>query len=857
MATLIGKTVGKYRVVARLGRGGMAEVYKAYQPGLQRYVGIKVLHAHLVDDSDFIGRFEREALAIGKLRHPNIVQALDFDREGETYFMAMEFIDGPTLKDELKARKAANQPFTFQEISLIFTGLCSAIDYAHARGMVHRDIKPANVMINDEGQIVLTDFGIARIMGTTQYTATGALSGTPAYMSPEQGQGERGDERSDIYSLGVMFYEMVTGMVPYDADTPFAVIMKHISQPLPLPTKVNPDIPESVEEVILKAMSKEPDDRYQTASDMAIALRDAVSVSPDDNLRKNPLVIVAPKLKIDQIEHPTGPITAMERTVSASDPGDEATVWSSGGTATAVAAPPKKQSMLPIFIGGGAVILILIGIIAFLAWSSSATPATPTRDVGATETFVAIAAVTDEAQKQVAAAAAADATATAEAEEAIAATAAILAPIKTAEAATAEVERAKATADAKATQDANLIGGFLATSQAATAEAATAQAAVAETAAAEAAMTATSEAAEAEVSAAGTAEVATAEAANLAMAGAATAEAATAAAALFTPTFTPTPTSAPTPDRPPISGKIAFPVENGRGNYDVIIASIPDGKTLGKIEGSRQPHFRNDGTKLLVNGQGGTFGENIFEASSSGSINRVVSGSPSDQFPIFKPDGSTIAYSNPQLAFGSQGYQSYLFVQCSVNPPVQEEDPKCAAIADFMIIIPAGAIGDVIGSHPVWTTGDRLVYKGCNTWRGGGSCGLFSVGSWATKRYTEGETPQKILDGTSLHPTDAKAGLIAYMSNGTGDWEAYIAGENGENPTNVSRSPTSNDGVPTISPDGQWVAFASDRGGGRWAIYAAPTRGGEVQKLFDFPKGNPWIAAGGKEWFNERISWAP
>ncbi|MEW5957314.1 MAG: protein kinase, partial [Chloroflexota bacterium] len=164
MAEIVGKTLGRYRVVARLGRGGMAEVYKAYQAGLDRYVGIKVLHSHLVDDKDFIGRFEREALAIGKLRHPNIVQALDFDRDGDLYFMAMEYIDGPTLKDELKARRAANKPFTLQDIARIFTALCSAIDYAHGRGMVHRDIKPANVMINQEGQIVLTDFGIARIV---------------------------------------------------------------------------------------------------------------------------------------------------------------------------------------------------------------------------------------------------------------------------------------------------------------------------------------------------------------------------------------------------------------------------------------------------------------------------------------------------------------------------------------------------------------------------------------------------------------------------------------------------------------------------------------------------------------------
>ncbi len=831
MATLVGKTVGKYRVVARLGRGGMAEVYKAYQPGLDRYVGIKVLHAHLVDDQDFIGRFEREALAIGKLRHPNIVQALDFDREGETYFMAMEYIDGPTLKTEIKARRDANQPFTFQEISRIFTGLCSAIDYAHARGMVHRDIKPANVMINEEGQIVLTDFGIARIMGATQYTQTGALSGTPAYMSPEQGQGERGDERSDIYSLGIMLYEMVTGMVPYDADTPFAVIMKHISEPLPMPTKVNPDIPEEVERVIIKAMSKEPGDRFQTAGELAIALRNAVGVSPDESLQRIPLATVASAPKVDQIEHPTGRITDAERTVSTGSDGREATAWTSGGAAATIAAPAKKQNMLPLFIGGGVVILALMGVIlVFLVLPAIMAKQMP--DTGATETVVAVAAATDLAQQ------AEQAATTATAQAAAAATSAILAPTETAQAAIAEAERIAATEVAQATRDAGLVGGILATAQAATEEAATAEAIIGETATAEtiAGFTATPIPTETPTPAPPT---------N------------TPLPALPTNTPTPAPpTDTPTPERPPISGRLAFPVDNGKGNYNVVIASMPDGKIFKEIEGARQPHFRDDGARLLVNGQGGGFGENILEASGNGDLERMVSGSPSDMFPIYKPDGTTIAYSNPQLAFGSQGYQSYLFVQCSVNLPIQENDPKCQIVADFLAIVPAGIMGDIIGSHPVWTTGDQLVYHGCNTWRGGGSCGIFSVGSWATKRLSEGENPHKLLDGTSLYPTDARAGLVAFMSRESGDWEAFVMGEGGGTPVNISNSTTSNDGLPTISPSGQWVAFASDRNGGAWAIYVAPASGGQVQKLFDFPKSNPW-GTGDREWINERMSWAP
>lgn len=291
MVNLVGRTLGKYRIIAHLGRGSMANVYKAYQPGLNRYVSIKVLNTHLVDDKNFERHFEREALVVGRLRHPNIVQVFDFDYEDDLYFLAMEFVDGPTLKDELEARQASGNPFTFKEIARIFIALCSAIDYAHARGVIHRDLKPANVMINQQGQVVLTDFGITRIIGGTQYTQTGALSGMPAYMSPEQGQGQHGDERSNIYSLGVMLYEMVTGTVPFDADTPFGIILKHISEPIPPPRRVVPDLPPSVEQIILKAMVKDPVERYQRAGEMAAALREAVSMTPGEEYL--PLLTIA------------------------------------------------------------------------------------------------------------------------------------------------------------------------------------------------------------------------------------------------------------------------------------------------------------------------------------------------------------------------------------------------------------------------------------------------------------------------------------------------------------------------------------------------------------------------------------
>lgn len=833
MANLVGRTLGKYRLVARLGRGGMAEVYKAYQPGLDRYVGIKVLHGHLVDDEDFINRFEREALATGKLRHPNIVQAVDFDRDGDTYFLAMEFIDGPTLKDEMKARLAVNRPFTLKEISRIFTALCSAIDYAHKRNMIHRDIKPANVMINQEGNVVLTDFGIARILEGTQYTQTGALSGTPAYMSPEQGKGEKADERSDIYALGVMLYEMVTGRVPYEADTPYAVIVKHISESLPLPSSIKPDLPEAVERVILKAMSKEPADRYQTAGEMARALRTAVEMAPDDNLQNNPVRPIAPPPNVEEIEHNTDRLTAQHR---AEKTNGGATVYSRGTEATTIAeAAPRQNSNLLLIIGGALVIVALLGLVGYLALSSGS-GSTPTPDTEATTAAgLNEAAATETAQL-----------ATAEAQSAQT-TAEFLAPGQTAEAAVAAETRTAATEAAFLARNATLVADTLGTAQAGTAQAQSAQTAEADNATANALAYATATDTPAPTS---PAEEPPTPPPTLPPPPPPTTTPQPAAP----PTETPPPTDTPLPPPPAISGKLAYPIDGGQGRYNVRIVSMPDGDLLATIQGARQPNFRLDGQKLLINGDGGSFGENVFEASPNGSIDRPVSGSPSDLFPVYKPDGTTLAYSNPQLAYGSVGYQSYLFVQCGLKPPSEDSD-KCTAMADFGIIIPPGAIGDIIGDHPVWTTSDLLAYKGCNTWAGGGSCGVFVVGSWAVKRTSNGELPRKLADGGSLTPTDAKAGLIAYMSRESGDWEQWVMSDNGAGAINISNSPGSQDGVGTISPDGKWIAFASNREGG-WAIFVAPIGGGEAQKLFDFPVANPWIS-GERDWFNERISWGP
>ncbi|MGB3715096.1 MAG: protein kinase [Candidatus Promineifilaceae bacterium] len=286
MSDLIGRTLGKYQIVVRVGRGGMARVYKAYQASLDRYVALKVLHGHLAEEDDFIQRFEREATAVARLRHPNIVQVYDYDTEDELYFIVMEFIEGPTLKAELierRKRKIENGEslFTLDEVSRIISTLGDAIDYAHSRGMIHRDLKPGNIMFAADGEVLLADFGLARMVYASRHTRTGALSGTPAYMSPEQVQGTRVDTRSDTYSLGVIAYELLTGRVPFEADTTYAIMSKHVTDPVPSPSMLNASIYPEVEKVLLKVLRKEPDDRYQSAGDFSIALLESFGVSPE------------------------------------------------------------------------------------------------------------------------------------------------------------------------------------------------------------------------------------------------------------------------------------------------------------------------------------------------------------------------------------------------------------------------------------------------------------------------------------------------------------------------------------------------------------------------------------------------
>ena len=272
MSFNVGENVGPYRVMEQLGQGGMATVFKAYHAALDRYVALKVLHTAFGEDPNFEARFQREAKLVAKLDHPNIVPVYDYAEHSGRKFLVMKYIEGETLKARLQ-----RGPLSSEDLNNIIVAVGAALAYAHKMGILHRDIKPSNVLLTPDGSIYLADFGLARIASAGESTLSGdMIMGTPQYISPEQAMGKKElDEGTDIYSFGVMLYEMVVGQVPFSADTPFSIIHDHIYTPLPMPRKINPDVPESVERVLLKALAKERADRYPNIAALIHAFQEA------------------------------------------------------------------------------------------------------------------------------------------------------------------------------------------------------------------------------------------------------------------------------------------------------------------------------------------------------------------------------------------------------------------------------------------------------------------------------------------------------------------------------------------------------------------------------------------------------
>ncbi len=270
MKDLIGQTLGRYHIIEPLGQGGMASVFKGFDTLLERNVAVKIIRSdmELGIESEFLKRFQREARSLAQLDHPFILKVLDYGEQDGVPYLVMPYVPGGTLKQKM------GSPMSYQEAAALLAPIARALDYAHHQKIIHRDVKPANILISQSGAPLLSDFGIAKMLaagGSTQLTATGVGIGTPDYMAPEQWAGEA-DPRTDIYSLGVVFYEMITGHRPFTADTPAAILLKHLRDPLPRPKSFIPDLPDAVELVLFKVLDKEPENRYQDMGQFADVL---------------------------------------------------------------------------------------------------------------------------------------------------------------------------------------------------------------------------------------------------------------------------------------------------------------------------------------------------------------------------------------------------------------------------------------------------------------------------------------------------------------------------------------------------------------------------------------------------------
>ncbi len=277
--TWIGRTIGPYHIDAPLATGGMAQVYRGAHRQLKRPVAIKVLRRDLALGAEFPERFRREAQAVAGLRHPHIVQIFDFDASGAQPCIVMELLEGGSLRALLNDVAARDDQLPLGEATRVMIDALDGLVAAHAAGIIHRDLKPGNILFSREGRAVLTDFGIAVVPGDAGHTATGTLMGTLAYMAPEQGLQGKAGVPSDVYAMGIILYELTTGRVPFEGDTPLGTLLKHVNEPLPDPRQLNPSLPEAYVAVIERALAKQPEARYSSAAEMRAALVSAAAAA--------------------------------------------------------------------------------------------------------------------------------------------------------------------------------------------------------------------------------------------------------------------------------------------------------------------------------------------------------------------------------------------------------------------------------------------------------------------------------------------------------------------------------------------------------------------------------------------------
>ncbi len=360
---LIGKTLGQFEILEEIGRGGMATVYRARQTSINRVVAVKILPRHLLHDPSFFERFEREVDVITHLEHPHILPIYDYGEADGIPYIAMRYLAGGSMAQLIRRTMGA---MPLEQLERPFVQVAQALDYAHQQGIIHRDLKPGNIMMDESGNAYLSDFGIARVLGSN---LTGsAIIGTPAYMSPEQANGLPLDARSDIYALGVVLFELITGREPYQAETPMALLLKHINEPVPPIQTFREDVPDAVERVIAKATAKDPNQRFSSAGDMARSFQESLHAP-----------VSAPSRKAATMDDPATVIPAPITPPPLSTPVPAPIT----GTATAPVA--ERKSNTPLIIGGVVALVVIVGLIAAVVLGSNppTTPTPPPTDVPA------------------------------------------------------------------------------------------------------------------------------------------------------------------------------------------------------------------------------------------------------------------------------------------------------------------------------------------------------------------------------------------------------------------------------------------------------------------------------------------